>query len=204
MRSDGRLQKCITFMGKKYYVYAKSKDELERKVYEKRQELEQRKEKRKNPSFNEFYKKWVESRQGIVTSATFRSQQCHYNTISKVEINGIPFENYKISEIKAEDIRVIQRTLSDSGNKAQTVNDKINFLSHIFSDAVKEQYITFNPCAPVRPLKKTEIKARDSIHRALSVSETQTFFKAAENSYYLNIYKMAINTGMRIGEIGAL
>ena len=40
-RADGRLQKCITFNGKKYYVYAKSKEELERKAYEKKLELEQ-------------------------------------------------------------------------------------------------------------------------------------------------------------------
>ena len=203
-RADGYLCKTFTFGGKRYSVYAKSSKELERKAYEKMQALEKGKEEHDNPSFKRFYDMWVESRQGIVTSATLRSQQCHYNTISKIIINGIAFEDYKLSEIKAEDIRVIQRTLSDRGNRAQTVNDKTNFLSHIFSDAVKEQYITFNPCAPVRPLKKTEIRARDSIHRALSVSETQTFFKAAENSYYLNIYKMAINTGMRIGEIGAL
>lgn len=203
-RADGYLCRTFTFNGKRYSVYAKNAKELDKKVYEKMQALEQGKEEHDNPSFKRFYDLWVESRQGIVTPATLRSQQCHYNTISKIEINGIAFEDYRLSEIKAEDIRIIQRTLADSGNKAQTVNDKINFLSHIFNDALKEQYIQYNPCSPVRPLKKTEKKARDTIHRALSVQETKLFFNAAENSYYLNIYKMAINTGMRVGEIGAL
>lgn len=204
LRSDGRLQKCITFKGKKYYVYAKTREELERKAYEKRQELEQYKEKRKNPTFKEFYEMWVESRQGIVTPATLRAQQCHYNTISKIEINGISFENYRLSEIKAEDIRIIQRTLSYGGNNALTVNSKIAFISHIFNDALKEQYITYSPCVSVRQLKRTEKKARDTYHRALTIEETQTFFNGAHDSYYYNLYRFAINTGMRVGEIGSL
>lgn len=203
-RADGRVVKTFTFNGKKYFAYGYDKQEAERKAYEKLQALENGKEEHDNPTFKGFYNMWVKSRQGIVTQATLRSQQCHYNTISKIEINGNSFENYRISEIKAEDIRVIQRKLFENGNKAQTVNDKVNFLSHIFSDAVKEQYIQYNPCSPVRPLKKTEVKARDSIHRALSIEETKTFFKAADNSFYLNIYKFAIQTGMRVGEIGAL
>ncbi|MBO4913357.1 MAG: site-specific integrase [Butyrivibrio sp.] len=203
-RADGYFCKTFIYNGKRYCVYAKTVKELDKKVYEKKQALEQGKEEHDNPSFKGFYDAWAESRQGIVTPATLRSQQCHYNTISKIKINGIAFENYRLSQIKAEDIRIIQRTLLDNGNKAQTVNDKIHFLSHIFSDALKEQYITFNPCSAVRPLKKTDVKARDSIHRALTIEETKKFFSMAENSFYLNVYKMAINTGMRIGEIGAL
>lgn len=203
-RSDGRLQKSFTFNGKRYYVNARTKEELDKKLYEKRKEVEQGKEQHDNPTIDRFYQIWVDSRQGIVTEATLRSQQCHFNTMSDIVIDGKCFKDYRLSEVKAEDIRIIQRTLSDSGNSAQTVNDKINFLSHIFNDALKEQYIQYNPCSPVRPLKRTEKKARDTIHRALTIEETHTFFDGAKDSYYYNIYRIAINTGMRIGEIGAL
>nr|WP_297708875.1 site-specific integrase [uncultured Butyrivibrio sp.] len=203
-RSDGRLQKSFTFNGKRYYVNARTKEELDKKLYEKRQEVEQGKEQRENPTIEHFYNEiWVKARQGIVTPATLRSQQCHYNTMSKIVIDGKEFKDYKLSEVKADDIRTIQKVLLEN-NSVQTVNDKVHFLSHIFADAVKEQYITYNPCAPVRTLKRTDEQARDTIHRALTIEETHKFFEAAQNSYYYNIYRFAINTGMRIGEIGGL
>ena len=108
-RSDGRLQKCITYGGRRYYIYAQTRDELERKAYEKRLELEQGKEMHDNPTIQVFYERWVENRRSSVSQATLRSQQCHFNTISNIVINGLAFKDYRLSEVKAEDIRVIQR-----------------------------------------------------------------------------------------------
>jgi integrase len=203
-RSDGRLQKCITFGGRRYYIYAKDKEELERKTYEKKQELEQGKEIHDNPTIQLFYQRWAENRRNSVKQATLRAQQCHFNTVSNIVIDGIAFKDYKLSEVKAEDIRVIQKTLLNGGNKARTVNEKIFFLSHMFHDAINEQYITFNPCAPVKPLKRTEVAARNTIHRALTPEETKLFFEQVQDSFYFDVYRFAIQTGMRIGEIGAL
>lgn len=56
----------------------------------------------------------------------------------------------------------------------------------------------------VKPLKQTEERARDTHHRALTKEETAAFIAAAADSYYNDVYRMALNTGMRIGEIGAL
>ncbi len=203
-RTDGYLCKTFTFNGKRYSVYAKNASDLDKKIYEKRLELEQGKQDHDDPQFSRYYDMWVNSRQGIVGEATLRAQQCHYNTISNILISGKLFKDFRLSKIRADDIRTVQRSLSDSGNKPQTVNDKINFLSHIFSDAVKEQYITYNPCSPGRPLKKTEKPARETIHRALTLDEQHRFFEAAKDSFYYDVFRMAVHTGMRIGEIGAL
>lgn len=64
--------------------------------------------------------------------------------------------------------------------------------------------IDYNPCKIVKPLKRTEECARDTHHRALTVEETKAFFAEAKDSYYFDVYRFAINTGMRCGEIGAL
>ena len=205
-RTDGNYCKTFTFNGKRISVYAKSTQELDDKVAEKKELLKSGKADRENPTIDSFHSMWVENRRGSVTEATIRSQQCHYNTISKIQIAGKCFKDYRLTEIRADDIRTIQKALLDSGNKAQTVNDKIAFLSHIFHDALIERYIDYNPCSPVKPVKKTEIAARDTIHRALTLDETKRFFDYAKekNSYYYNIFRMAIQTGMRVGEIGAL
>ena len=202
--SDGRLQKSFMFNGKRIYVRARDKDELEKKIYEKKLQLTEAKEQHDNPTIEIFFKRWMDNRRGSVTQATLRSQQCHYNTMSIIQINGKAFKDYRLSEIKAEDIRTIQKALAKRNNRSQTINDKIALLSHLFHDAIREQYITYNPCSPVRPLKKTEIAARETIHRALTPEETKLFFDNARDSFYYNVYRLAIQTGMRIGEIGAL
>ncbi|MBO4457883.1 site-specific integrase [Butyrivibrio sp. CB08] len=201
---DGRFQRSFTFNGKRVFVRARDKDELEKKIYEKKLELEEKKEMHDNPTIGIFFERWMENRRGSVTPATLRSQQCHFNTIAKIQINGKAFKDCRLSEVKAEDIRIIQRTLVERKIRTQTVNDKISFISHIFHDAIREQYINYNPCSPVKPLKKTEVAARETIHRALTPEETRLFFEYAQNSFYYDVFRIAIHTGMRIGEIGAL
>ena len=45
---------------------------------------------------------------------------------------------------------------------------------------------------------------RNTLHRALSIEETRTFFKYVGNSYYAPLYKFLLYTGCRVGEAGAL
>lgn len=202
--SDGRLQKSFMFNGKRVFVRARDKDELEKKIYEKKQQLAENKEMHDNPTIEVFFDRWMENRRGSVAQSTLRSQQCHYNTISDIQVNGKAFKDYRLTEVKAEDIRIVQRALAERKIRSQTINDKIAFLSHLFHDAIREQYVAFNPCSPVRPLKKTEVAARETIHRALTPEETKLFFENAQNSFYYDVFRIAIQTGMRVGEIGAL
>lgn len=203
-RADGRYVKRVTYGSIKVDVYAKSQKELEEKAFQKLQELKENKQNHDNPTVKLFYERWVENRRGSVKEATIRSQQCHFNTVSTIVICGKQFGSYRLSEVTADDIRCIQKHLVDNGNSTQTTNDKINFISHLFNDALKERYITYNPCVCVKPLKKTEKMARDTVHRALSVEETRLFFENAQSSFYYDVLRFALNTGMRIGEIGAL
>ncbi len=204
-RSDGRLRKKITYKGKEIYIYGRSKKELDENVYAKMQELESNREVRENPTMNQFHEKWEEARRGSVKEATIKKQSFQYEACAAVRIKsaGVKFGEMKLKEIRVDDIREIQKALQPE-RKSQTVNDIIAHLSHIFHDAVLERRIDFNPCAPVKPLKRTEPKARDTIHRALTQEELKTFFVEAEKSFYYDVYRLALETGMRAGEIGAL
>lgn len=211
-RADGRLQRAFTFEGKKYVVYGKSKDEVEEKLLLKKAALREGKEDHDNPTLDRFYERWTENRKDSIKSSTLRCQHFQYNSCANVKVNGKRLGEFRLSEIKPDDIREVQRSLLDGKNiskyarknTTQTVNDKIAVLSHIFHDALNERYIDYNPCVVVKPLKRTEKRARDTIHRALTIKEQRTFFEAAKTSYYYDVFRMAVLTGMRIGEIGAL
>lgn len=205
-RADGRVVKTFTFEGKKYFVYGKSKDEAEDKASEKKRMLKAGKMDHDDPKLDAFHEKWTEDRRDSIKPSTLRCQHFQYNSCANVKIKGKRLGDFRLSEIKADDIRQVQKALQEGSKKntTQTINDKIAVLSHIFHDAVNERYIDYNPCVVVKPLKRTEKRARDTVHRALTLSEQTTFFENARGSFYYDVFRMAVLTGMRIGEIGAL
>jgi integrase len=202
-RADGYFCKTFTFNGKRYSVYAKDRKELERKTYTKLQELENKKADHDNPTLDMFYERWTENRRDSIKESTLRCQSFQYKSCADVKISGKRLGDFRLADIKPDDIRIVQKNLLKK-NISQTVNDKIAVLSHIFHDGIRERYIDYNPCCVVKPLKRTEIRARDSIHRALTLDEQHTFFEYAIDSFYYDVFRICVLTGMRIGEVGAL
>lgn len=138
-RSDGRYKRTFTFNGRQYSVYGYNKQELDIKEHEKRLELEDRKEIHDNPTLNQYHEQWTDARRGTVKDSTLRCQYFQYESCAKVKLsNGLRLGDMKLKEINPDDIREVQRALSD-GNTSQTVNDKVAVLSHIFNTAVKER-----------------------------------------------------------------
>lgn len=211
-RSDGLMQKSfrvkIKGVTKQFVVYGHSEKELTEKEQEKRKEIESGIEKQENPSVSDYYSRWINGRKESVSEATLRTQEKYFGVISSIklaELSNIRFGDMKIKEVNIENLRSLQAALK-SDRKSQTVNDYMSMIKHIFSDALKERVIDYNPCLLLNNLKRTEEKARDTHHRALSINEQKAFFECerCKNSYYYNVFRFAINTGMRIGEIGAL
>lgn len=203
---DGRLRTTFTYNHKRYFIYGRSEAELERNKFLKWQELENKTERRENPTFDQFYEKWTKTRRQSVKEATLHGQICNYRTASKIVIPDIDTRlgDMKIKDLTVDDMRAIQAGLQDGTRKTQTVNDIMAHLSHALNVAKKERLIDYNPCCLVSPLRRTEELARDTHHRALTEKEITLFFELAKDSYYYDVFRFAILTGMRCGEIGAL
>lgn len=209
-RANGLLQKSfrvkIKGVSKQFVVYGRTEAELSEKEAAKRAEIERGTDRCENPSLNQFFERWSESRNGTVKESTARTQQKYFGIMARITLSyGVAFGDIKLKEIDTEAIREVQKELRKN-HTTQTTNDYIALLKHIFSDAMKERIIDFNPCCPLNNLKRTEEAARDTKHRALSIEETKAFFdcERCKKSYYYNVFRFAINTGLRSGEIGAL
>ena len=206
-RVDGYLKRSFSIGGRRYYVYGKTPEELFRKEKEKRDLIENGLEARKNPTVRQYFDRWEENRRGSVKEITIRGQIHGFEVISKVHISSAnkPFGDLKMREITIDDMRIVQSELL-KGRKTRSVNDYMAIIKHLFADAHKERLIDYNPALLLKDLKRTEEEARDTVHRALSIEEQKAFFCSdrAKQSFYYDIYRLAINTGMRIGEIGAL
>ncbi|MCR5740723.1 MAG: site-specific integrase [Lachnospiraceae bacterium] len=206
-RNNGYLQKTFMYKGKRYWVYGKNTEDLFEKEKKKREELEKGFEQRDNPTVNEYYKRWTEGRRDSIKESTLRGQQKEYNVMSMIYIPSAKrtFGELKLKDVTIDDLRSVQSSLHKN-HKSQTTNDYLAHLKHVFNDAVKERIIEYNPCILLNNLKITEERSRDTNHRALSVHEQQTFFGSdlVKASPYYDVLRLAVSTGMRIGEIAAL
>lgn len=206
-RKDGRLQKSFTYKGVRYYVYGYNASELYENERKKREELAKGYESRKNPTMNEYYERWTNNRRDSLKESTLRGQVQAYGIMSNIIIPSVnkTFGELKLTEVTIDDLRIVQTELKKD-RRTQTVNDYMAHLKHVMKDAMNERLIDYNPCVLIKPLKRTEEKARDTHHRALSIEEQKAFFECerTKNSPYYNVFRIAILTGMRIGEIGAL
>lgn len=227
-RSDGRIRVTFTFNNKKYYCYGRTQKEVDEKVKQKQKELEEKQYKRSSElTFDQYYERWSEAREGTVKPVTLRKQHFQYEAVSatKIDDNGNTFGSLPLADIEVQHIRILQKKLlngekklksgevKEYSRKPQSVNDMIAFVSHIFHDAVNERAIDWNPCNGVKDLKRQGKPARETFHRALTEDELKAFFHAAQNmgeggekksSWYLPLYEFLLATGCRCGEAAAL
>lgn len=206
-RADGLLQKGFRVNGKAYVVYGHSERELFEKMQAKLEQIEAGIQTRKNPTLNEYYKRWNEARKESVKETTISTQTMQFLTIADIYIPTAMSKlgEIRLKDISVDDLRLIQNELSNRMSTNST-NQYVNHVKHVLQDALKERLIDYNPCCMLKPLKRTEEQARDTSHRALTADEQKMFFESerCKASFYYNLFRFALCTGMRVGEIGAL
>ena len=206
-RKDGRLQLRFTVGDKRCCVCGHSVKECKEKETKRRKEIEDGLELRNRPTVDQYIESWLDNRRLHLKESTYRGQRQILGVITDIWIPTASKKlgDMKLADVSPDDAKLIQKELLVK-RRTQTVNDYMALLQHVFRDAVKERKIPFCPTDTITTLKRTEEKARDNIHRALSLEEQRTFFdcqRTQESSYY-NVYRFAVCTGLRLGEIGAL
>lgn len=206
-RKDGRLVKKITVEGKAYYIYGKTASEIIAKEAAKREEIATGFSLRNDPTVSAYFDKWLENMRGTISDNSIYFYESQLRKLRDIDIPKIDrtFGELKLKEVVPDDMKLIQSVLSES-LVSTSVNHYMRLVKRIFKEAMAERIIEHNPCDLVRAVKRTEERARDTIHRALTREETKAFFDShiAQDSIYYNVFRLALNTGMRVGEIGAL
>ena len=201
------LRKTFTYNGRRYEIYAKDSLELAKKEIEKREELENGKIDRENPTLSAYYEYFTNIRKAELKESTIRGQAIQFKLIANTEIKkGIIFGNIRINDLTRRDIETARQILLNGGHSPEHLNICFAHLNHVLNTATIEETIIKNPCKALKPLKRTAEPINETKHRALTEEETIKFFQAAKEkqSIYYNDFSLMINTGLRVGEIGAL
>ena len=144
---------------------------------------------------DEWYNMWMSSyKDGVIRE----SSKMQYITYYKNHISPY-LGTYYISEITQFDIRTFMKKLSDNGFGYEIRSGIKRILSDMFNRAIENDLLSKNPAKGIQVLKQNESK-----FYVLSVDDQESFFRCAAGTFYENFFVVAVNTGMRVGELAAL
>lgn len=144
-------------------------------------------------TFADYLKDWLANAKSTVRFTTFEQ----YEQISRDYV--VPqLGNVKVFELRPEHVQHLYATLLQSGSTARTVRMVHCVVHRSLNQAVQMGLIERNPASFVKPprLKRNEMKFFDE-------GQVQAFLIAAETEQdrYLALWKVAVTTGMRMGEL---
>lgn len=104
-----------------------------------------------------------------------------------------------INTLIKSDIQLLIDTASDNGYAYERQNKIKIILRDMLQRAVEDHLLISNPVSGIKLRADKEIEAK-----ALSLEEQKTFFEYCRNTFYDNLFNVAVNTGLRPGELFAL
>lgn len=150
-----------------------------------------------NMTVDEWFQYWiVHYKEGIVSANTVKNYRNRYKINVKNAIGDL-----KIEEVKKLDCQKIINDMFDSGKYSLGTIELAQITMHaIFKGAVENDYILKNPAEGLL-MRRTEEKEE---RRVLSPDEEEVFRTYASGTMYDYAYFLALETGLRQGEIGGL
>ncbi len=142
--------------------------------------------------FESFAKLWLEMKEG---QRMARKTMLNYRSVIKNYLLPI------LNKMKLENIhlglaqKVIQRS-RDRGIGAERTNKNLIVFSQMLNDAIKLNYLAHNPLAG---MKKVKVPPRSLTY--WTPEQVKKFLVANKDDLCFPVYALALNTGMRRGEL---
>lgn len=149
-----------------------------------------------NTTLNEWFEKWLL----VYKSETIRSSSMNYYKHLYRKIIGPELGREKISEISKLQIQGMINRAKKNGYEWETQNKIRVLMIDMFNRAMEDNYLVRNPAKGAR----TASVKPDDERRVLTTEEQAYFFEAAAGTFYANLFVVAVNTGLRPGELFAL
>jgi len=196
-RTDGRYQATYYYLGVRHYLYDFDLEKLAKRLHDIQYEMEHgiycKPEKIR---LNDWFDVWIkEYKELMVKKGTLENYRRNYNCYIRPYIG-----NMYVREIRVEHLQKLYNDLVRKGYSISTLRVSRGVLSGMFNQLVKNDILVKNPVTfvvfPKEKVRKTK--------RVLSREEQKAFLIYAEDSDYKDLYRLALSTGLRIGELMAL
>ena len=181
--------------GNRRSIYGTSKVEIKNKLQEALKENNEKNSVKKRMTVKQWYEEWMDIyKTPVIRLNTKRS----YENIFRLHILPSLGTMY-IDEVRQIHVKNVINELDKKGYQWETQNKVKILLTDMFNIALQNDYVLKNPAKGIRLSK---IKPNDRF--VLSVGQQKEFFECSLGTFYDNLFNVAINTGMRPGEICAL
>lgn len=150
---------------------------------------------RDNIKLDDWFNRWMEVyKKKSVRPNTLRE----YTHIYNKNISPI-LGKRNINSITKSDIQLLIDEASDNNYKYERQNKIKVILNDMFARAMEDELMAKNPTRGVR------LRADKSFNaHALTIEQQTDFLEVSKGTFYDNLYNVAINTGLRPGELFAL
>lgn len=192
-RKDGLYQaRFVNRFGKRETIYAKTYNEIRNRLrvdqYEDDKKLNVV---NKDMVLDEWYEIWITTCKRNCRNSTKETYAGHYKRIQG-----------KLGWMKLTSLNlvVLQQTFNELRSDNERKSSK-KILVDMLEKAIDSDLLIKNVARQINTkISKEETKER----RVLTVGETEIFLRQAESSFYYNLFVIALETGLRIGELMAL
>lgn len=176
-------------------IYSKKLSELRKDLAVKIAENETFVSVRETVKLDNWFNQWIKIyKEKSVRPNTLREYTHIYNK------NISPFiGNRNINSLVKSDIQRIITLAHTNGYGYERQNKIKVILSDLMARALEDNLISKNPVLGSKVIDKKESKAK-----SLTLEEQNIFFEYCKNTFYDNMFNVAVNTGMRPGELFAL
>lgn len=150
---------------------------------------------------DDWYEQWISLyKEDVVADKTLKGYKNRY----KVNIKGA-IGNMKLCDVRQVHCQQILNNMRSLGKYSVGTIELTKITLHaLFKDAVENDYIVKNPADGLRIKRNRSEDTENKERRVLSREEQRIFKEYASNTYYNNAYCLVLETGLRVGELGAL
>lgn len=197
LRSDGRYMGRFTYYGERYTVYDEDLKQVKRKLDDLRYELEHGLyAKESEVTVDSWFQTWIdEYKKPTVKKGTVGVYVDTYDSYIRK-----PFGKKKLKDLRPEQIQNLYNRLNLKGYSKSTIELVSVVLGGMYKQAYKNELVKRNP-VPLTTLPKMQTPEE---RRVLTKEEQEIFLNAARNNQYYYVYKLALSTGLRNGEVRGL
>lgn len=193
---NGRYEaRYIDRFGNRKSVYGTSKVEIRNKLQAALKENAQKEAVRKRMTVKRWYREWMEIYKAPVIRPNTKR---HYGHIFDAFILPELGDMY-LDEVRQIHVKSLINSLDQKGYQGETQNKVRILILDMFNIAMENDYALKNPAKGIR-LAVT--KSEDRI--VLNVEQQRDFFECSGGTFYNNLFVVAVNSGLRPGEICAL
>lgn len=193
---NGRYEaRYIDRFGNRKSIYGTSKVEVRNKLQAALKENAEKGSVKRRMTMQKWYKEWMSAYKiPVIRPNTRRHYEHIFDTLILPEIGDM-----YVDEVRQIHVKNLINSLDSQGYQWETQNKVRILILDMFNVAIENEYALKNPSKGIRLAKN---KPNDRI--VLSVEQQEDFFECSAGTFYHNLFLVAVNTGLRPGEVCAL